>query len=414
MLRARSVLLVLLASGCLVDVTGDVRQSGGAPSGGSSAGGESVVNGGASAGGAAAGGAAAGGGGASAGGAAAGGAGGGPVAQHCNPGEFVTNITNGVISCTPVADLATEALASSCSVYYGWRDNCSNNCLPTRSGKVSGSECEVSGLGDSTCKPFTLGSDVDVELFSVDIVGNIIGDDRLFAAIHCLPGSASASACGQDTLVTSYDGTTTTCAPVSGAVLDYVRPGCGIVTGWRDTCSGCNMPPANYAWSTSTDCKVGGGSNSCAAAPLFEDTVQLQSIGLGGQVNDDDTFYVGLRCDDAVSTEAVATNACPAGEFVVGIEANGALNCLGLAESAMTAFRERCSLYFAWNGECDTCDDPPTKWGRTRDGNCMTSGAPDDTCSTMTLGNQTVNLYGLNTDGTVDGQDTFRIGFRCE
>ena len=80
----------------------------------------------------------------------------------------------------------------------------------------------------------------------------------------------------------------------------------------------------------------------------------------------------------------------------------------------MIAFRERCSLFAGWRDNCDACTDAPAKWGRVRDGECLNNLATDDTCSTMMLGGQPVDLYGLNVDGGVNGNDKFYLGLRCQ
>jgi hypothetical protein len=44
---------------------------------------------------------------------------------------------------------------------------------------------------------------------------------------------------------------------------------------------------------------------------------------------------------------------------------------------------------------------------------CEAGAGSDSGCVTATLGNQSLALIGLNTDGDVDGNDMFHLGWRC-
>jgi hypothetical protein len=44
----------------------------------------------------------------------------------------------------------------------------------------------------------------------------------------------------------------------------------------------------------------------------------------------------------------------------------------------------------------------------------MNGVGSNDTCTDATLGAETVRLFGLNTEGTVNNDDKFYTGFRCE
>ena len=80
----------------------------------------------------------------------------------------------------------------------------------------------------------------------------------------------------------------------------------------------------------------------------------------------------------------------------------------------MAAFRNHCSLFYGWRDGCNACTNAPTKWGRVQDGSCALGSGQDDTCITMDIAGQPVHLYGLNTDGMVDGNDKFYMALECK
>ena len=73
-----------------------------------------------------------------------------------------------------------------------------------------------------------------------------------------------------------------------------------------------------------------------------------------------------------------------------------------------------CYVYFGWRDNCSGCNTKPYKYGRTRGSSsgCSTTGSDGD-CVSQSIYGQSVLMYGLNTDGGVDGNDKFWIGFRC-
>jgi hypothetical protein len=403
-LRLSLALAALALGGCFVDSVGLPPPVGGSGDGASASDGGGDIS---SAGGS--------GGSPGAGGSGGRGTGGAPPAQHCEPGELATNIEAGQLVCAPVAAVVSKAIADSCSVFYGWSDNCDVKCEapPNRVGRVSSTSCLELTTGDSTCQAHNLGDNLAVPLFGWDLDGGADTGDRFYSAIRCAPPAARPLACGEGGFVTAYDGDTPACNALDEAVIEYVRPSCALVRGWRDQCGGCIDPPTKYVSSTSASCDIGEGG-FCAQATLGDDVVELASFDTDGNVGEDDKFHFGLRCESVTSTEAVAEGTCPSNQFVVGLDGAGGLLCSNLEELSMRVFRDRCALYAGWLDNCDDCTDAPSKWGRVTDGGCANNAAADDTCSTMELAGQTVDLYGLNVDGGVNGNDKFYMGFRCE
>jgi uncharacterized protein YjbI with pentapeptide repeats len=75
-----------------------------------------------------------------------------------------------------------------------------------------------------------------------------------------------------------------------------------------------------------------------------------------------------------------------------------------------------CYIYFGWRDSCDSCTTSPSKAGRVRPGSCQSnlgSSSTNNSCKAHTLGGNSIQMMGINTDGTVNGDDKFWIGFRC-
>lgn len=80
---------------------------------------------------------------------------------------------------------------------------------------------------------------------------------------------------------------------VNAQVRDYIRNSCYIHIGWRDGCNGCNTAPSVWAMkrvgNSGNSCDGGAGERTCWAG--------WAGVGTGGVVDDNDLFYVKLRCD---------------------------------------------------------------------------------------------------------------------
>ena len=105
---------------------------------------------------------------------------------------------------------------------------------------------------------------------------------------------------------------------------------------------------------------------------------------------------------------------CPAGQLVVAIEADGQIRCASPLPAAEAVIRTGCQLYFGWRDSCDGCQLPPAKWGRVSHAACENGAGADDTCAPAQLNGNSVPLFGLNTDGDVDGNDKFYLGLQCQ
>lgn len=96
------------------------------------------------------------------------------------------------------------------------------------------------------------------------------------------------------------------------------------------------------------------------------------------------------------------------------------LNALNVGGKALATYirdyvNANCYVYFGWRDSCNGCTTAPIKYGRARGltSGCGTVGT-DSSCTVHTLFSQSVQMHGLSTDGDVDGNDKFWIGFKCE
>jgi hypothetical protein len=344
-----------------------------------------------------------------------GGAGGGGVVQMCPPGEVAVGFDAGLLACEPLAPRILDAIQTSCSVQVGWRNGCNNGCTQgvDKWGAVSPLDCTNGSGLDNTCQSIPLG-DETVRLYGLNPDLDVNDDDRFYTGLTCNAADTIAVPCGETgAAMTALDGATASCTTVSGAVLSAIR-GCSLVSGWRDQCTACTDAPTKLGASSSTSCTVGvGGGNVCVPAPLG-DSLQLFSFDTDGDVGEDDTFFLGLSCPTITEQTTEVKGACPAGQFVSGVLADGTLVCRSVDVLSSTFFEEQCWLYAGWSDTCNGCMSPPTKWGAVRDGACNAGTGTDNTCTTVSFANETVHLFGLNLDGQVDGNDTLYFGLGCQ
>jgi hypothetical protein len=340
-----------------------------------------------------------------------------PGEQACPPDQFATGIDgSGTLQCAAIDASIQAAVNAECSIYLGWRDDCNGCALaPAKWGRVSAGSC-ANGLGSlNTCTTTSLGNE-SIELFGLNLDGDMDDNDKFYSSFHCTAGDSTSAPgpCAAGALVTDIDGTEVTCTPVSGAALDYLRNNCSLYVGWRDGCNGCTTAPSKWGRADDGACTLGTGTNdTCTTQTLGTEMVRLFGLNTDGDVDDNDKFYVGMRCVTPTAQSGSSMGPCPLGQFVTGIHADGSLECTSPTTAAVNTFRNQCTLYFGWNDGCNGCGTPPVKWGRSRDGFCQNGAGSNNTCTATTLGADTVNLFGLNTDGNVDDNDTFYVGFRC-
>ncbi|MEZ4445177.1 MAG: hypothetical protein R3B72_39255 [Polyangiaceae bacterium] len=337
--------------------------------------------------------------------------------QACADGSFATAIdADGMLACAPLEIDVPSAVEQGCSLYFGWRDGCSGcSAGPSKVGRVDGSSCANVAGGDDTClDPAMLGS-ASLPLFGLNTDGDVDNNDMFYAGIHC-PASGETGLVGpcepgEHAVLVDTTGAIE-CMPTAAAVVAYVRAHCDIYLGWRDGCNGCPDPPSKWGRQRGISCEDGAGAdNSCGVPFVDSQWVPLVGINTDGDVDDNDTFYLGLACDDLPSEEVVADQRCPFGTLLVGIDDQGRLRCVAPNDQIAPVVRNDCQLAFGYRDGCNGCTDPPSKWGLTSSTTCTPGVAT--TCATHVLGAASVELLAFRTDGDVDGNDKFYAGFTC-
>lgn len=347
-----------------------------------------------------------------------GGGGAAPTDQQCPPGEFATGYgETGVLQCAPIRPAAFAAVNEHCSLYLGWRDSC-DGCSdpPTQWGQVGAASCTDGAGVDNSCITATLGA-TDVRLFGLSPDGNVDGNDKFHMALRCAAAPETtpvAGPCPSGTFASALSGTNVTCVTALDALTTYVRSSCEGYFGWRDACDDCTSEPSKWGTFGDGACDVGTGTDCTCATHTLGESVELFGLNTDFSVDDGDKFYVGLQCSGAVASGGVHDHTCPAGELVAGVRANGMVECASPAPAAEEAIQAGCFLYLGWRDSCDDCTDPPAKWGRVSHALCENGEGADNTCTTPTLAATTLPLFGLNTDGGVNGDDKFYVGLKCE
>lgn len=115
----------------------------------------------------------------------------------------------------------------------------------------------------------------------------------------------------------------------------------------------------------------------------------------------------------ASSSTGVAAAACPSQQFATSYDGT-TLTCATVGTETQAAVNANCSVYMGQRDGCSGCGQPPTKWGHAGGAVCANGIGVDDTCTTPILGGAMTHLFGLNTDGDVDDNDTLYTGFHCD
>jgi hypothetical protein len=342
---------------------------------------------------------------------------GGSIASSCPDGEFATAVgIDGQLLCAPIDAAALAAITNHCSLYFGWRDSCDGcTTAPEKWGQVSGVDC-ANGVGVSnTCALTDLGG-VELPLFGLNTDGSVNDDDKFYAGLRCAPPADEpvAGPCPEGSYLGGILGESVSCVTGQAAIAEYLAGGCQIYFGWRDNCDGCTSAPLKWGRASTSECSVETGlDSSCTSLVLGEDSVFTLGINTDGDVNGDDKFYLGFQCTGAGASDSTSFDSCPEGELVVGIDELGRVRCTSPVVAAEAVVQDDCYLYFGWRDGCDGCTTAPSKWGRVGHTSCENGTGLDNTCASTPLDGTSVQLFGLNTDGDVDGNDKFYLGLAC-
>jgi len=334
----------------------------------------------------------------------------------CPDGQFAVGVAaNGDLTCAAVDDATATAVRSRCSVYAGFRDGC-DGCTdaPSKWSRSGPLGCSAGVGAGNACIAATL--DAPDSLATLDLDGDVNGDDKLYATLHCLtaPRDPRPAPCAPGWAISGRAGSTWMCTPVSEAAVGYVGGRCAIYLGWRDSCDGCTTAPSKWGHADDATCANGvGADDTCTTTTLDGEPVNLFGLNPDGDVDGNDKLYLGLACAAPDESETVTTTQCPDGQFVVGTNADGSFSCADPAATFAVYVRDRCTLLLGWRDDCDACTQAPTKWGQVGTASCSNGAGADNTCAVTALGDVTLPLFGLSTDGNVNSDDTLYVGFRC-
>ncbi len=341
------------------------------------------------------------------------------AAAACPDGEVAVSIANsGALTCAAVDGAAAIAVRSRCSVYLGQRDECdgcdeppakwgATSTLACSRGEGNGNAC-VSAILDDPAAP--------VALAALDLDGDVNGDDKLYTTLHCVaaPQAPRPAPCAPGWAIAGRAGGTWMCAPLAEAAVDYVGTHCAVYLGWQDSCDGCSSAPAKWGFAGDAGCAVGAGDDSdCVTATLAGETLNLFGLNTDGDIDGNDKLHIGLRCDSPSGETSTSSAMCPDRQFVVATGDDGTFTCAPPAPAVAEYVAGQCTLFFGWRDSCDACTEPPLKWGSAGIDACANGAGADNTCTTAALGKDVVELFGLNTDGDVNSDDTLYVGLRC-
>jgi hypothetical protein len=201
---------------------------------------------------------------------------------------------------------------------------------------------------------------------------------------------------------------TITCTSIDDPSRLAINAGCSIYLGWKDNCDGCSDPPTKWGAVGGTRCiDTTGADDTCTTTMLGSDTVTLFGLNMDGNVDGNDKFYGSLHC--GAGDTATTQGTCAPGSA----RTDAAGTCTPLSAAVLGYVGTSCYLYMGWRDSCTGCTDDPAKWGSVNDATCTAKGT-NDTCSTAQLGDDSVRLLGVNTDGDVGDDDQFYLGLRCD
>ena len=202
------------------------------------------------------------------------------------------------------------------------------------------------------------------------------------------------------------------CAPIDTEARNAIHESCGLYLGWRDACTGCDLPPTKWGRTSPAGCANGAGADNTCTEPTLDGTaVQLFGLNFDGDVNSDDKIHLGFDCPAPDGTPTPGP--CKNGSFATSL-GEGSTSCIPAAAPVLDHVRARCSLYFGWRDGCDGCTSAPDRWGRIGPSGCTLGLGSTNTCTTPTLGDGPVQVFGLSAGGDVDGNDKLYLAVHCD
>ncbi len=348
------------------------------------------------------------------------------------PDESILVKSGGAWACAPRPSGKQFALSDQvCAVgqvIRGFKADGTATCVSDSDTTYSGANFAVSGTGCPAGQVMTGVASDGAPTCGPDKDTTYSGANFALSGNACAAGSVvtGIDASGKPTCAadkdTKYDGgdfalSNKSCA--AGSVVKGIDATGNVVCETNPAYTGSNFALSGKSCTAGSVVKGidASGNPLCEANPTYDGgdfalankscgTNQVQKgVDANGNpvcVTDANTTYSG-------NNFATSGQACGANQFVSGISASGAVVCGNLRDYV----NSNCHVYFGWSDSCDGCTTAPVKAGYANSTGCGVTGG-DSSCVTTTLNGKSVRLIGVNTDGDVNGDDKFYVGWRCD
>lgn len=221
----------------------------------------------------------------------------------CPDGSFATAVSGTNVTCTEASGAILDRVRTGCHTYFGWIDECGAcTSAPSRWGRSTSVACENGAGASNTCTAPALGGTA-IQLFGLNVGGDVDDNDKLYAGLACDAATDEETTvmgeCPAGTFVSGiFAGGSLRCTRPSELATAAFRDHCSIYYGWRDSCTGCTLPPAKWGKTSATACQVDGSiANTCQNLTLGGVTLPTLGLNPDGNVDENDKLYVGFHCE---------------------------------------------------------------------------------------------------------------------
>lgn len=118
------------------------------------------------------------------------------------------------------------------------------------------------------------------------------------------------------------------------------------------------------------------------------------------------------QTDAGGDDDGSGSHSCSDGQIATDVATDGTVTCASVDALVGPPIAAGCATYLGHSDGCDGCTTPPMKWGYAG-ATCTLGAGANDTCAEQTLGDATLKMFGLNTDGDVNDDDKLYGGLHC-
>ncbi len=202
------------------------------------------------------------------------------------------------LRCSPI-DLAVANWASEhCLATLAWAE-CENCAVsPTLSVGANAAGC----TNTSHCPTIETGGG-SFSLGALHPGHSIDGNDTFYLSLACDEAVSESEAvqgtmCPEGSFVHGWDERgALICGRPFQQFSNTMRERCSAYLGWRDSCNDCVAPPSRWAGVTATGCSGSTPGARCMLHEVDGAELWMASVGMSGNVDGDDKFYVGFQCE---------------------------------------------------------------------------------------------------------------------